>query len=124
MKYERKKKGVLVLGAHGRMSLNTGAYKECRGSERSIEGLHHIGGRRYKCPRCGSTIDATPKYNVRSEMSWLLDELRDLYEEAEAFSLHGNKAAGTRLRKGCLEAQRRLKKIRDMVQQCKQEMAS
>jgi hypothetical protein len=55
-------------------------------------------------------------------MRWLIKELNRLNEEeARAFN-RGNKAAGTRLRQGCLDAQRRLKKIRDMVQDCKKEM--
>ena len=132
MEKERKKKPVLVLGKHGRMGIGggfgkLGHYKECAGSGRSVEGLvalpfghrHEV---RYKCPRCGSTFRAEPKYNVVLELKWLLDDLRSLQSEADAFSHRANKAAGTRLRKGCLDAQRRLKKIRDMVQDCKKDM--
>ena len=127
-----KKQTLMVLQPHGKMGMGGGFgkggnYSECRGSGMSVKGLEIVHqGRRYgptyKCPVCGSHIGSTPKYNVHLEMIKLIKEL-DLWcdEEARAFN-RGNMAAGTRLRKACLDAQRRLKKIRDMVQDCKKEM--
>jgi len=130
-----KKQTVMVLQPHGKMGLGggfgkVGNYSECRGSGMSVKGLEIIDnkglpkrcGPFYKCPVCGSHIASTPKYNVHLEMIKLIKEL-ELWcdDEARAFN-RGNMAAGTRLRKACLDAQRRLKKIRDMVQDCKKEM--
>ena len=126
-----KKRTVLVLESHGKLGIGggfgkAGKYTACRGSGMSVKGLKivHEGrsGTYYKCSVCGSQIGSTPKYDVYQEMRWLIKELNRLNEEeARAFN-RGNKAAGTRLRQGCLDAQRRLKKIRDMVQDCKKEM--
>ena len=126
-----KKRTVMVLESHGKMGIGggfgkVGNYSECRGSGMSVKGLKIVNEGRYgpfyKCPVCGSHIASTPKYYVHLEMIKLIKEL-ELWcdDEARAFN-RGNMAAGTRLRKACMDAQRRLKKIRDMVQDCKKEM--
>ena len=129
-----KKQTVMVLSQHGKMTRSYN-YKECPGSGQSVEGMkvldHFVPPRNsafrgtaiadYECPRCGSSIRAEPKYPVDRKMTQVLEDLNELREDARDF-LRGNKAAGTRLRKGCLDAQRMLKEIRDMVQDCKKEM--